>query len=241
MRSAGLILFLLSVGCHFDVTGLVVGATTNDLNGSDVDLAAPPGLDLSPPSPDLRQVAGHLSGAVADSANRTVDLTSGARDWVHFGLNAPGDLNRKAGITPLISNFTPLAVATLHRFTDNHVTFTWSDGSPTASSSGTTSGVYYNSSPKGFQITAPADTATRTLKVYVSAYQADFVLTAHLSDSSAPDYTDTQTNNVNSTSIYREYTFVYNAATVGKLQVSWYDSVDHNGVGNVTLSAAVLQ
>ncbi len=237
-RGASLVFMLLSAGCHFEVPGLVVGAATNDLSSTG-DLSTPP-VDLAQ-NPDLRQLIGRLSGAVADSTNMTVDLTSGARDWVHFGLNSSGDVNRKAGVSPLISTFTPLVVGTLHRFSDNRVTFTWSDGSPTASSSATTDGVYFDNAPKGFSITAPADATTRKLKVYVSAYQADFILTAHLSDSSAPDYTDTQTNNVNSTSIYREYTFDYNAASVGMLKVSWYDSADHNGGGNVTLAAAILQ
>jgi|GEM_PF-3803332 len=243
-RSTSLVLLAIFplplVGCSFDVPAL-------SLTGDPVDLRTDPSVDLTGSvadlsmAPDLRPVMGHLAGAVADSTNMSVDLTTGARDWVHWGLNATPDITRKAGITPLISNFTGIGGGTLKRFTDNRVSFTWSDGAPTQSSSGTTNGVYYSNMPKGFQITAPADGSTRTLKVYVSSYQADIALTAHLSDASAFDYTNTQVNAVTNANIYREYTFVYRSATPGTLQVRWIDSVDHNGGGNVTLSAAILQ
>ena len=40
----------------------------------------------------------------------------------------------------------------------------------------------------GFGLTLPADTNTRTLKIYAQAFQGDARLTATLSDGSAPAY-----------------------------------------------------
>jgi hypothetical protein len=120
--------------------------------------------------------------------------------------------------------------------------YSWTDGTPTASATATTTGIYVSNSGNGFSITAPADLTTRTLILYVSSFQADLALSAHLGDSSAGDYNDSFTNTASSTSIYKRYMFVYNAAHIGQtLTVSWTDTADHHGGGNVTLQAASLQ
>ncbi len=52
-----------------------------------------------------------------------------------------------------------------------------------------THGFYINGAGNGFSFTAPADTSTRTLMVHVGGWNSGGTLTAHLSDSSATDFT----------------------------------------------------
>ena len=47
----------------------------------------------------------------------------------------------------------------------------------------------------GFEITVPADTTTKTLKLYVGVWFTQDKLKATLSDASAPAYVDTTLNN----------------------------------------------
>src|SRR6202011_5829779 len=93
--------------------------------------------------------------------------------------------------------------------------YTWTDGTPTASATNTTTGVYISGVNNGFQITAPADTTQRTLTVYVDAYHAQGKIVAHLSDASSPDYVDSTLNSVSNT-MQGAYTFIYKAASSGQ-------------------------
>src|SRR5262245_40647768 len=120
--------------------------------------------------------AATLSGSFASiPQGSSVDLTvEGPVDWVHWGLHTESSLDRKAAVAPLISDFTVLSssdgYAFVYQFADNYNGYSWSDGTPTASVTNTTTGVWaYGVPPKdsGFQIAAPADTTLRTLKVYV--------------------------------------------------------------------------
>src|SRR5688572_25272449 len=63
-----------------------------------------------------------------------VNLTAeGALDWVHWGLVTESGLNRKAGVTPQISDFVPIGINGPYRYADNFNGYSWSDGTPTAS------------------------------------------------------------------------------------------------------------
>ena len=74
--------------------------------------------------------------------------------------------------------------------------FTWTDGTPTGAASNSTTGIYISGQNNGFQIMATADTALRTLKVYVGAWRTQGQFQAHLSDGSAVDlYMDTSLSN----------------------------------------------
>jgi len=59
-------------------------------------------------SPLTRMAAGTLTGSFSPIANGSnVNLTAlGNLDWVQWGLGGDYAVNRKAGIAPLISNFT---------------------------------------------------------------------------------------------------------------------------------------
>ena len=129
----------------------------------------------------------------------SVDLTAaGPVDWVHWGLYTETSLDRKAGVAPLISDFTILdatnGYAYVYQFADNYNGYSWSDGTPSGAVTNTTTGVWAYGVPtmgSGFEFNAPADTNPRTLKVYVGAFAARGKLEAQLSDASAPAFTST--------------------------------------------------
>jgi hypothetical protein len=177
-----------------------------------------------------------------------VDLTTvGMVDWVHWGLYSETSLNRKAGVVPQISDFTPLDASTgfvfIYQFADNANGYSWSDGTPTASVMDTTTGVWAYGTPligSGFQVSAPADTAIRTLKVYVGAFKARGHFEAYLTDGSAPPYSSTALSNIRN-GPSGVYTLTYAAASPGQeLILRWTLSIPNGLDANVTLQAAAL-
>jgi hypothetical protein len=118
-----------------------------------------------------------LSGFLSEiTTNRVENLTSeGEIDWVHWGLYTETSLDRKAGVVPQISDFTVLDAQTgfafAYQFSDYANGYSWSDGTPTAAVTNTTTGVWAYGTPpmgSGFQ-SRRRRPATRTLKVYVGA------------------------------------------------------------------------
>ena len=131
------------------------------------------------------------SFAAIPQGSNVVLTVAGPVDWVHWGLYTETSLDRKAGVAPLISDFTLLdatnGFAYVYEFADNYNGYTWSDGTPTAAVTNTTTGVWAYGVPaagSGFLITAPADTTLRTLSVYVGAFAAAGKFEASLSDNS---------------------------------------------------------
>ena len=186
---------------------------------------------------------GSLVGSLATPVS-PVNLTNeGTSDWAHWGLNDTNSFDHKAGVTPQISNYTLLGTKLVATFADNLTAFTWSDGTPTTSAINTQTGVYVKGLNKGFQITLPADTTSRTLRIYLGLFRAQGKLVATLSDGSAPDFTDTALNNP-SGSQNGVYTINYRAAssaqtlTLNYTAMHTYDTADTPG--NVTLQAATL-
>jgi Ig-like domain from next to BRCA1 gene len=186
---------------------------------------------------------GSLTGAVTGvSSGGIVNLTTeGTQDWANWGLTSAASFDHKAGVAQQISNYSVLGVSAVSNFGDLTYTHTWTDGQPDASGSATT-GVYVSGAAgNGFQVTAPADTATRTLKLYVGAWNAQGQLQAQLSDGSAATYVDTSVNATSGTLNY-VYTISYKAASAGQtLTVSFTLLSNYNSpYGNVTLQAATL-
>lgn len=200
------------------------GATSDNLNPIDIVVVGN---------------GGGLFGSMAVPAvPRQVNLTSeGTLDWAHWGLNTTSSFDRKAGVTPQIGNYTNVGLNSPGRFADNPTGFTWSDGAPTTSTVNSTTGIYVGGLNNGFQITVPADTSPKTLKLYVGLWSAQGKLQATLSDASAMPYTDSSLINLSSTS-NGVYTIAFKAASNGQtLKVKW---TMLSGQGNVTLEAATL-
>jgi len=173
----------------------------------------------------------------------SVDLTAeGTADWTQWGLITNTSFDYKSGVPRQISNFTPVGSGTIQRYTDNYTAFSWSDGTPTLGTNGVTTGVFVTGLDKGFQLTAPADTSPRQLRVYIGGYGFQGELQAWLSDFSAPPFTDTSVSNVYGNS-YIVYTVNYRAAAANQqMNFVWRSqNLFDQTYGNVTLQAATLQ
>ena len=78
----------------------------------------------------------------------------------------------------------------------------------------------------GFGFTVPADTRSRTLRVYVATNRADGTLTATLSDGSAAQFVDVLPQAVDLRSAV--YTISYAAASANQtLTVNWVETADN--------------
>lgn len=177
---------------------------------------------------------GSLTGSKGASSG-TYTLSTGTADWSHWGQTTATTWNHKSGITPLIGNFTKIGSGTVNRYANNPTRFSWTGGTPNNKVTATTNAVYISGVGNGFQITTPADTTTRTLKVYVGVYVATGKIEATLSDGSAPAYVDTSLVS-NTGTANAVYTLTYKAASAGKtLTVKWTQNA---GTGNVTWQAA---
>jgi len=197
--------------------------------------------------------AGTLSGSFSTIPGGTIiNLTAaGPVDWVHWGLFTDTSLDRKAGVTPQISNFTPVynagnsnAYAFVYQYSDNPNGYSWSDGTPTASVTNTTTGVWAYGLPQlgtGFEISVPADTSVRTLKVYLGVFAAQGRLVASLSDGSAPSYTDSSLGSMGPSTKNGVYSLEYSANSPGQtLTIRWTLLMFTSPSGNVTLQSAAL-
>jgi hypothetical protein len=173
--------------------------------------------------------------------------TEGEIDWVHWGLYTETSLDRKAGVVPQISDYTlvdsPAGFAFAYWFGDHASGYTWTDGSPTPGVTNTTTGVWAYGTPligSGFQVSAPADTNTRTLRLHVGAYGCRGQFAAYLSDSSSPGYTNSSLVNMNN-GPGGVYTLNYRAASAGQQLIArWILQTPMRPDGNVTLQAATL-
>ena len=186
----------------------------------------------------VKAVAGGLSGGVVTPSG-TQNLTSvGVLDWAHWGLASATSFDHKATGGGQISNYTFVGAGSVFNFGNNPIGFTWTDGTPTASTTDSTTGIYVPGQGNGFQITVPADTTKRTLSVYVGVWESQGQMVAHLSDGSAADYVDTTLNNASGTTPGL-YTFTYQAVSSGQTLTVTFTQFN-NTSGNVTLEAATL-
>jgi len=169
-----------------------------------------------------------------------VDLTAeGPLDWVHWGLYTDSSLDRKAGVTPQIPDFIPKGFAGPFSYADNFNGYSWSDGTPTPAITNTTTGVWVYEKYKGFQLNLPADTTTRTLKVYVGTFGAQGEFEATLGGTRLK-YSDTSISNVGN-GPGGVYTLTCSADSPGQtLTVKFVVERTFDPAGNVTLQAATL-
>jgi hypothetical protein len=213
-----------SAGQKITVTWIMAaGAGNITLNAAALTAAT-----TTPPPP---------TGALSGTANTAVSLfsltTEGGADWIHWG---DASVTRKKSVTAALSTYTVVGGGTASTYSNDRRPLSWTDGTSIASASNNTNGVFVTGVGRGFSVTAPADTTTRTLVIHVGGWNSSGKLTAHLSDSSAADFTNTTAS---STGQYdQNYTLTYRAASAGKtITITW---TLVSGAGNVTLSAAAL-
>jgi hypothetical protein len=250
-------LALLVCGCRFSVRPVfddvgspdlcgpgVPSATDGGADTSDLALAADlaAGSDLAPPPDAVPVFEALLAGSWAPPPAQ-VDLSAdGGLDWAHWGLTPAARVDRKSGAN-LISNVVFVgngATNAPHQYEDNHVAFSWSDGSPHGDASDTTTGVWISGIGNGVQLSVPAERTTRTLDLYISTHQAAGALVATLSEGGVASYTDTFSDH--GTGTYRRYTFTYRS-TGGQLLITWIqtESFVPDTSANITLQAVTLE
>jgi hypothetical protein len=187
---------------------------------------------------------GSLMGAVLSiSSGEQIDLTSdGTNDWAHWGLFTQNSFNHKAGVVSRIPTFTPVQADPVEYFpfADNACSYTWYDGTPFTAVTNSPTGVYVVGLGTGFELTIPARTNMRTLKVYGGAFAARGKLVAYLNDFSAPIYVDSSLDNFgNGPNVVYTVKFA-SASNSRSLKVRYTAAETHAGLGNVTLQAATL-
>lgn len=185
-----------------------------------------------------RETSATVSGKFVHSVTAVSLTKQGTVDWAHWGLQSVKSLNHKKGVTQQISA-TRIGNASVRRFDNSPTKYSWTDGTPQTRIHDTTTGVWTAGVHNGFKITVPADTTSRTLKLYIGVWKAQGMLTATVSGSNAK-FKDTTLKNISATS-NGFYVLTYKATTAGqKLTVSFTVLHSYDALGNVTLQSATL-
>jgi hypothetical protein len=184
---------------------------------------------------------GSLSGVESTAAASYNLTTLGTTDWAHWGLGGSATaFDHKASGGSQISNVTELGSGSYGGYTYPTRSVSWTDGTPVASESGDSGYIWANNAiGAGYSFTVPASTTKHTLYVYLGGYSSGGTLTAHLSDSSAPDYVVSLSGSASYTDMVA---ITYNAASAGQtLTISYVKSQTIGGAGgSVDLMAAAL-
>jgi hypothetical protein len=196
---------------------------------------------------------GVLDGSWAEGTAGHVNLTEeGTLDWFQVGYGGdwdnPGEFNHKAGVTPmityeLIQNTPDPEGGTGELWYDDEFgnTYSWTDGTPTASADSNETGWWVPGETNGFTFTAPADQTDKTLNLYIGGWASFGDISATLSDGSAPDLLNQEFIGTEDGDI-KKFTINYKAGSTGQtLTITWITAQDNGGGwGNVTVRAATL-
>ncbi|MFC4779444.1 fibronectin type III domain-containing protein [Paenibacillus sp. GCM10023252] len=200
----------------------------------------------------IDEPASNLTGRVADSSSANYSA-EGTLDWAVWGTDgaSPASAVRKADGGGQISGLTlvgePSVTAYSPQWWGTH-SATWSDGDTIASGDASSAAIVAEGAGKGFSFTVPADETEKQLKVYLGVMGAKGVLTARLSDGSAPDfvtsYEDSSPNVINNSggAKSRVVTLNFKANSPGQtLTISYVMNYNHWGnalwLQGATLSA----
>jgi hypothetical protein len=242
---------LFLCACSFRVEGLAVpepepemGVPLDLSGGAQDDLASvdqaildlrTADLSLEPDlfAPDLQKLPPTLTVTRDDNPTGANLTMEGTADWAAYGLTLASDVNRKSGVTPAIVASNR---GTSYRVPSSALSFSWTDGTPTATAANDSSGVFVQGTGNGFTYVAPADTTLRTLRLYVAIYRGAGTLVAHLSDGSAVDVTDVGSSMFS----YYLYTVAFRAGSPAQtLTVTWTITADFT-VASLSSYAATL-
>jgi len=162
----------------------------------------------------------------------------GRSDWADWGSNSATSFDRKSSGNSQISNYTLIGNGSVSKSGGGGATLSWTDGSPDTNGTNAGSGVYIAGAHNGFQITVPADTTRRAVRVYINVWHSTGQLVATLSDGSG-FYLDSSISNASNTKA-GVYTLIYKANTANQtLTIKWTTQTDFGG-GGVVLQAVTL-
>jgi hypothetical protein len=210
----------------------------SDISGNFTVAAKLGTFTVSVPAPG----SGSLSGGSATAASSYNLTTLGTADWAHWGAGGVySAFDHKSTGNSQISNVTTtLGSGSYGGYQNSGRGVSWTDGTPLASDAGDSGYIWANTAlGAGYSFTAPADTTTRTLYIYLGGYSSGGTLTATLSDGSASPYTVS----FSGSAIYSDLvTLTYKAASANqKITISYTKTTNINGTGgSVDLMAAAL-
>ncbi|CRI64108.1 exported hypothetical protein [Thiocapsa sp. KS1] len=207
--------FFATRACTSD--GTLCSAFSNEVN---VSIPAAPQL-----TPALTTPSG--------TANLTAE---GAIDWIHWGIDKPASISRKASATTRIGALSVIGGSPLRFSTTSRLAYSWTNGTPKASAT-TRAGLYISGLNKGYELRVPADTNARTLTLYLGGSKTRGRIEVRLSDNSAPAYTKT-VENLNA-AFDRRLALNYRAASAGQTLIVRYTQAISGG--NVSIQAATLR
>lgn len=146
-----------------------------------------PAANLFPAS--QTQIGGGSLQMTTATSPANVNLTlEGDRDWALWGDAGAVTPNIKSGGGNLINDFARQGVAGDAVTTSvGTTTFSWTNGTPTATNAGTQAGVIQaGPAGAGFEITLPANTTNQMVRIYLRVNSGNVAIEAKLSDFSTP-------------------------------------------------------
>ena len=167
--------------------------------------------------------------------------TEGQVDWAHWGNGGAQVFDHKTGVPQQISNVTFIGTSAVNWLSDNPTAFSWTDGTPNTTATNTLTGIRVSSVGNGFEITVPADTNLKTVKLYTGFWYSQAKLEATLSDGSSPTIVNTSLGG-SSGPTSGIYSLSYRAASGGQLlRIRYTIQTDYNSPnGNISLQAITL-
>lgn len=189
----------------------------------------------------------------AESTTAVNNLSSPVRtDWIEFPQSATS-VNRKSGGGSSIGLPTLIGpnsgTASWTGYNGQGPARSWTGGTPTATGTNVQEGVFYDNTAavaagQGIQFVVPADTTQRTLEVGWFSYSGTSRVNAHLSDSSAADYTLNTTTTGLGNLVWHKTTITYAAGsasqtlTVQITMQSFASTYGQVGIDFATITAA---
>ncbi len=230
--------FLPVVSCGFDGTATSTATTSGGGDGGGADAVVPDAdaifIDPVDGGPELTIT----SGAPAT----LVDLEQeGTLAWIHWGTrsNDTNSFNQKASAVSALPTFTVMGSTDLRTSSNYVTTFTWTNGTPTATQGGTRNFVYVKGRPT-VHVIRVVDVAPQRFVIYAGLFKCKALLTVTLG--TGPDARTVIAALDNHDNAYARYVIDHRAKEPGTpLAVTWelVDSYDQSNA-NVTLAAATL-
>jgi hypothetical protein len=200
--------------------------------------------------------AGSMSGSTALTTSSGWNLTTSTplagNDWAKYGYNEVfSNFDDKATGGGQISPVTTFGTGENHGSFGPATAFNtvWSDGTPVASASDSNM-IYSNGSyvatngPTGFTFTVPVSQVSRTMTIFWGVSQASGSLIAHLSDSSAADYSVSENGPTGSGTNMYLTTLTFKACTYAqKVTITIEKTANQGSItnGSVDLVASWVQ
>jgi len=171
----------------------------------------------------------------------------GPLGFVHWGRNGGNDVNVGAmNQAPfgMVMESLQLDGGTPNpaQFNDNRVKFSWTNGTPTATESGTSTGIYSKGPHPAFALTFTAESTPHRALLFVGGNSSHAQLDVKLgTGKDERTFTDQHSNMAGNYDVL--YTIEYASTAVNApMVVRWQELVaDDPGNGNVSLSAVAIQ